>query len=368
MNEQALKLAVDFIKPWEGLCLKSYPDPASPLSKALSARNLLAKYKRGEAAIPADLRALSGKPWTIGYGETQGIVEGMVWTLEQAESRLKARVQGFMQAVVRASPKLAMQGPEAIAACTSLAYNTGMGAEDSPHGPIPGYLTSTVRKKIATEDWQSAAEAILMWNRAGGQVVSGLVNRRKAEREMFLKAFATKPTIVVAEAPANEAEKPVVIEEKNSGGIMSKLWALLALFKKGNAVANPALWRAGQVTGNMLGALILAIVQTAKVFGYELPVDTATAYAVGGGIVSITNAIVTVVTSKHVGVSVAPEQVGTSLPTPDEPEEAPSLPSLDSPNMVDTITAVAGGIESWLQTAHANVNNRRTEDATYYGV
>lgn len=370
MNEQALEIAVSFIKPWEGLCLRAYPDPASPLSKALSARNLLAKYKRGEAEIPADLRSLSGAPWTLFYGETQGITEGMTGTLEQAESRLKARVQRFMQEVLKASPKLAEQAPEALAAATSLSYNIGMGDEHH-NPPIPGYATSTLRKKIAVEDWQAAADAILLWNRAGGQVVDGLVNRRKAERELFLSAF-TKPASVpkVDTSKANTpivAEKPVIVENK-SGGIMSKLWALLALFKKGSAVANPALWRLGQVTGNMLGALILAIVQTAKVFGYELPIDTAMAYAVGGGIISIANAIIPVITSKRIGLSVAPEQAGAGIPSPVEPEAQPEAPSVQHVSISDVATAVAD-VGEWLAKAHANATGeRRADDESYRGV
>lgn len=355
MNEQALTLAVGFIKPWEGLCLRSYPDPASPLSKALSARNILAKYKRGEVVIPTDLRSLSGTPWTLGYGETRGITEDMAWTLEQAESRLRVRVAEFMAGVLKASPKLSTQAPDLLAACTSLAYNVGLG----------GYRGSTVAKRIALEDWQGAADAILMWNKAGGQVVQGLVNRRKAEREMFLKG--------VGKVVVPETQPPVIVEEKKKGGsLMEKLWALLELFKKGKAVADPAKWKARQITGTMIGVLIITAVQVARVFGYDLPysIDEGVAETIGGVVVGITNIIFTFITSKRVGVT---EQVDTSVQPADEFEESHDVQNITVSDMATTITTAAAGIEAWLDAAHttptvsATADQRRTEDQGYFG-
>lgn len=364
MNEKALALAVEFIKPWEGLCLRAYPDPASPLSKALSARNLLAKYKRGEASIPDDLRALSGKPWSLGYGETQGISEGMTWTLEQAQSRLNARVKGFMQAVLKASPKLSTQAPEALAAATSLCYNIGLGDEHH-NPPIPGYTTSTVRKKIAVEDWQAAADAILLWNRAGGQVVDGLKNRRKAEREMFLKAFATKagPT---KDVPV--VDKPVVIEENKKGGsIMNKIMALLNLFRKGKSVADPALWKKGQVSATAVAVAIMAAVQVAKAFGLDIGVDDGLATTIAAVLVGIGNIVVTFISSKKVGATAegaGQEQAGAEVQPDSEPEpDAPEVQRVDSPAVADVIADVG----AWLAKAHADVGQQRAEDASYYG-
>lgn len=35
-------------------------------------------------------------------------------------------------------------------------------------------------------DWEGAAEAFMMWTKGGGQVLPGLVKRRKAEIALFL--------------------------------------------------------------------------------------------------------------------------------------------------------------------------------------
>jgi len=90
-----IEQAVALVKAGDSCELRAYADPASPLSWALSQRGLLRAYMRGRAVIPADLRHLSGTPWTIGYGETRGVKEGDVWTLDQAETRLRARVAGY---------------------------------------------------------------------------------------------------------------------------------------------------------------------------------------------------------------------------------------------------------------------------------
>ena len=59
--------------------VESYPDPLSPLAKALRAGKPTA--------------GLSGAPWTIGYGETgAGIGPGLVWTQAQCEDARAASI------------------------------------------------------------------------------------------------------------------------------------------------------------------------------------------------------------------------------------------------------------------------------------
>ena len=175
----ALDIAVNFIKQpgIEGCNLVAYPDPASPLYAAMSKANILKSYMAGKINRPADMAGLSGNPWTCGWGETQGVKEGMVWTQEMADSKLIERVRGFQRDVLAVSPSLSTLSPYKLAAVTSLAYNIGIG----------NYRSSTVAKCIAVGDHKGAAEAILLWNKAGGKVLNGLVTRRKLEREMYLK-------------------------------------------------------------------------------------------------------------------------------------------------------------------------------------
>lgn len=67
----------------EGLRLRAYPDPESPLAAQMA----LALAQR-----TAGWSVLSGAPWTIGYGHTgEDVRDGrLVWTLTQAEAALVA--------------------------------------------------------------------------------------------------------------------------------------------------------------------------------------------------------------------------------------------------------------------------------------
>lgn len=115
--------------------------------------------------------------WTIGYGETLDVGPGMVWTQAQADQRLYTRLQTFMARVVGACPPLALPGASnRLAACTSLGYNIG----------VTAFGASTVCRMIKAGNLPAAADAFLLWNKAGGQVVEGLNNRRKGERVVFV--------------------------------------------------------------------------------------------------------------------------------------------------------------------------------------
>lgn len=108
---------------------------------------------------------------------------------------------------------------------------------------------------------------------------------------------------------------------------MGKLKALFDVFRKGAAVANPAAWKAGQITTTVLGGFLMALVYLAKAFGHELPIDADTATAVAGGIVAGVNVILTISTSKHVGLP-GLQPTGESVPGPvPVPQESPGSPS-----------------------------------------
>jgi len=142
------KSAIDLIKEFEGLRLNAYVDAA-------------------------------GVP-TIGYGTTAqagvGIDprSGMSITQDDAERYLQLAVQKF---AARVEDMIDVPVNEnQFGALVSLAYNIGPGA----------LAKSTVLKRLNEGDYQGAADAILMWNKAGGKVLAGLVRRRKAERQLFL--------------------------------------------------------------------------------------------------------------------------------------------------------------------------------------
>ena len=179
LPEAAVKLATKIIKLSEGCNLIAYPDPASDLYKALSRHGMLQKYMSGKIKhkdLPENFLALDGSPFTIGYGQTNGVKHGDVWTLEQATNDLNEQVRVRMAAVLKAAPKLSKASIEQIAACVSLQYNIGAAR----------FASSTVVKCIAADDIVGAGKAFLLFNKAKGKIDAGLVNRRKAESDLFL--------------------------------------------------------------------------------------------------------------------------------------------------------------------------------------
>lgn len=87
---------------------------------------------------------------------------------------------------------------------------------------------------------------------------------------------------------------------------MEKLLSLWSLFRKGDAVSNPTAWKTGQVTATMLGALVLAVINLAKNFGYDLPIDSEGANAIGAAVLIVVNSVLTITTSKSVGLPAKP--------------------------------------------------------------
>lgn len=62
-------------------------------------------------------------------------------------------------------------------ALVSLSYNIGSGA----------FKNSTLLKKLNNKDYKGSADQFLVWIKSGGKKVQGLVNRREAERKLFLE-------------------------------------------------------------------------------------------------------------------------------------------------------------------------------------
>lgn len=111
---------------------------------------------------------------TIGYGFTKGVKLGDVMTAEQGEQRLQQEVSSFEAGVIAACENEPSENQ--LAAMTCLAYNIGLRAFEG----------STVLRNHNRGDTLMAANAFRMWCRAGGKVLTGLVNRREAERALYL--------------------------------------------------------------------------------------------------------------------------------------------------------------------------------------
>jgi len=118
--------------------------------------------------------------WTIGYGHTSGVgPKSKPLTEKQAKDLLlKDLNQVYVPPVVRAfkrnNVKLRQRELNAV---VSAVYNLGPGILD-PGRTMGDAIRSQSRSKIAN--------SFLVYTKAGGKVLPGLVKRRKAERKTFL--------------------------------------------------------------------------------------------------------------------------------------------------------------------------------------
>ena len=78
--------------------------------------------------------------------------------------------------------------------------------------------------------------------------------------------------------------------------------AAYTLLQKGKAVADPAKWKARQITATALTGVFWAAIQAAEAFGYAIPVDEATVDSVAVGVLALVNWVLTLSTSEKVGV------------------------------------------------------------------
>lgn len=148
LSHQGLEL----IKRFEGLSLKAYKDAV-------------------------------GVP-TIGYGHILGVKMGTEITALEAEELLKQDVSHFEQGVSRLINELDINITQPqFDALVSFAFNLGLG----------NLKKSTLLKKLYLMkqgdklSMQAVAKEFLRWNKAGGKVLQGLVNRRQAESDSFLQ-------------------------------------------------------------------------------------------------------------------------------------------------------------------------------------
>lgn len=133
---------IDLIKKFEGCKLTAYRDPVGVL--------------------------------TIGYGHTGADVkEGQKITQKKADALLKEDLEKFETGVnllILAKYRFTQNEFDAL---VSFAYNLGLGNLKK--------LTGNGKRNKG-----QIADAIPLYNKAGGKVLSGLVKRRKAEQELFL--------------------------------------------------------------------------------------------------------------------------------------------------------------------------------------
>ncbi len=169
--------------------------------------------------------------WTIGYGHTSRAGEpkvkpGMRITRAEGERILKKDVAMFAADVERALGNDADKlNDNQFGAIVSFAYNVGIG----------NLKKSSVLKAIRRGDLDAVPAKLKLWNKAGGKVLKGLVRRRKAEGELFMR-----PATVERPAATDSGQPPAVHEKEESGaGGRKKVFAAIIAAA---AAAAAALW------------------------------------------------------------------------------------------------------------------------------
>lgn len=119
-----------------------------------------------------------GGVWTIGYGHTQGVFEGMIITQAEADDFFREDLEKFESYVIDAvNVKLT---DDQFSALVCFCFNVGPGEE--------GFGGSTLLKLLNAGDYQGAANQFVRWNKVHGAPWLGLTRRRLAERALFLSS------------------------------------------------------------------------------------------------------------------------------------------------------------------------------------
>lgn len=152
--------------------------------------------------------------WTIGYGHTAGVKQGKVITQAQADAYLITDCQKFADYVDNPAyvPITKSLNDNQRDALISFTYNCGGGS-----------LRTLCKGRTAAQ----IAEAILLYNKAGGKVLAGLTKRRKAERELFLRPANGTASSVPVTQPAQGEEYKMDTIRKGSTGKAVKIWQII---------------------------------------------------------------------------------------------------------------------------------------------
>lgn len=127
--------------------------------------NLIKKFE----GLRVDAYLCPAGIWTIGYGHTAGVQKGQTISAAQAEAYLRADLEKYERKVGKYDTYAWNQNE--FDALVSFAFNIGNIDQLTANG---------------TRDRETIAEKMLLYNKAGGKVLAGLVRRRKDEQGLFL--------------------------------------------------------------------------------------------------------------------------------------------------------------------------------------
>lgn len=122
--------------------------------------------------------------WTVCFGHTKTALPGQRFSDDHCMGLLATDLKSYWAGVREGfSPETIAQRltAERDAAFASLGYNVG----------ISGVRGSTATRRMNNGDIAGGCEALTWWNKAGGRVVRGLVNRRSEERDLCMQGLST---------------------------------------------------------------------------------------------------------------------------------------------------------------------------------
>lgn len=135
--------AIDLIEQEEGLKLKAYRDPFKP------------------------------SIWTIGFGHTKGVYEGMVISEQEATALLLDQIKDIKETIEK-YVFVSLTDNE-LSALIDFVYNVGIG----------NFLRSTLLKKLNNGLYDEVPQELMRWVYAGSEKVGRLYLRRKRECDLW---------------------------------------------------------------------------------------------------------------------------------------------------------------------------------------
>lgn len=194
---------VDLIKKFEGCRLKAYKP------------------------VPTE------KYWTIGYGHYgPDVKENETITQQEAENQLKKDLEHYVHEIVVCLKVQVNQNQ--FDALISFAYNLGIGTLQK----------SDLLQFINHSDFKNAANEFEKFVHAGGKVLQGLVTRRNAEKELFLKPVPVKNPVVTT--PKIKETFYTVIKGDTVSEIADKFKSTIKQIKDWNKLDNDYTLKVGQ--------------------------------------------------------------------------------------------------------------------------
>ena len=111
--------------------------------------------------------------WTKGYGSTKGVKEGDTLTQEEADELLLHEMEeyeGYINDLVKVPLEQCM-----FDALVAWVFNLGP----------TNFSSSSLLRVLNEKKYEEVPYEIKRWNKAGGEVLNGLIRRRKAEALLF---------------------------------------------------------------------------------------------------------------------------------------------------------------------------------------